>query len=106
VERNRPALADGEILLRHFLHVLGQVFDDRELDSFTDLRRCESYAGRSVEGFAHGVNKLLNALGGNFLRRKRSRLFTQNGFAYLEQVQQHAVSACERIGHNRGTLRS
>jgi hypothetical protein len=53
VERNRPALADGKILLRYFPHVLGEVFNDRELDSFTNLRRSESYAGRSVESLAH-----------------------------------------------------
>ncbi len=91
VERYGRTFAFGDLLGGHCFRILGQIFDDRQLNGQSDLRRGKSDARGVAESLVHVANELLRVFGTNFFDAQFAGALTEYFFADLDEFEAHGV---------------
>ncbi len=90
-------MALGELFGSEIAAVFGQIFDDRELDSFADLWGSKANSRSVAESFMHEINKLLDVTAENFVPGEFAGRVAKNSFSDLHKFQAHKRKYIESI---------
>jgi GNAT superfamily N-acetyltransferase len=93
---NHGALAIGKLVFRPVSGVFGAVFNDRQLEIATDLRRGQSHARGVVHGLAHAGDQLADFTAADFVRPQRPRSLAKHWFTSLNNRKNQAAS-CKNV---------
>ena len=84
VESDRPPFAQGQLFGGNILVVFLTILDHGQLQRQTNLRRCQTHAGRPAHGFPHMFDYFLNLFAFDFFRRKSACRLPENRFSGMD----------------------